>query len=120
MNALLRTALVHRAKVSRQKTVNVNGNPVLQWVVMAENVPCLLDATDTPQVDAIATTAQITEADRNGRLTVAPEADIIPTDRVTISGMGITTPSAWTVQPYPSPVYTPQGMSHRELRVKET
>ncbi len=58
-----------------------------------------------PQVTAVATTAQTTEADRNGLLIVAPEADVRATDRVTITGMGLAA-STWTVSAYPSPVYT--------------
>jgi hypothetical protein len=115
----IRGVLAHRADVSRSTTTNVGGMPITSWSTVAEGVPCLLDSGGhEPQESMVATSAQITEADRTGLLMTAPEADVRPADRLTISIPGIA-PSSWTVLAYPSLMTDLHSAHHREFRVKE-
>ena len=66
----------------------------------------------------MATGAQITEADRTGLLMTAPEADVRPADRLTITVPGIPA-SSWTVGAFPSLMSDLHSAHHREFRVKE-
>jgi hypothetical protein len=115
---MIRGTLTHRTSVSRATVTNVNGAPQTTWATVGEDVPCLLDPLGQPEDSAVATALQTTEADRTGTLITAPEADIQPADRLTITVPGVS-PSVWTVSPFPSLISDLHGPHHREFKVRE-
>lgn len=73
----------HRADVERQEQIDVDGSPRAVWTVVAWSIPCLYSPQQTPG-DATATAQQVKEAHARGTLYAAANADIRPSDRVTI------------------------------------
>jgi hypothetical protein len=114
----IRGVLTQRASVSRATVTNVNGAPQTAWATVATDVPCLLDPLGQPEDSAVATALQTTEADRTGTLITAPEANIQPADRLTISVPGAPD-STWTVSPFPSLVSDLHSPHHRAWKVRE-
>lgn len=84
MSMTINLILPHRASVSRGETSWATGSPETVYRVIATNVACLFSRKDSATIYGDSTTGS-TKAD--GTLYFEPDANIKPTDILTIVGM---------------------------------
>jgi len=116
----IRGILKHRALVQRSTVTNSSGNPGMTWATVTAALPCYLDASGKAQTSGmVAPSTQTSEQHRTGLVLTAPEADVRPADRLTVTIPGMAN-STWVVEPAPSYVTHLAGLHHREHQVSET
>jgi hypothetical protein len=106
------SVLRHQARVSRSVRTFDDGQAAYSWTTVGENVAVLLDASKREDGEEF----EFEKADRVGLLMSAPDADLRPGDRLTMTRGPVGT---FVLKGDPADIPTLHGFSHREFRVTE-